>query len=193
MSLVRPQEHCLAFLALGEPQWGHPPVPMAQELHFRMSLCLCFLPGLCCRSACLWFFPCMDLAPTASSFSPAPGYSLGLVHALAVPGTVVRWCLELPFAWGSEGCCCPSPATNSDEAQGRFLLSAPFAFSEHCWLGFWWGSSGALSKSSGMVWCAWARAPLQSKLWDQDLLSQEGLFPRQPGLTPPSPLREQRS
>lgn len=53
MSLVRPQEHCLAFLALGEPQWGHPPVPMAQELHFRMSLCLCFLPGLCCRSACL--------------------------------------------------------------------------------------------------------------------------------------------
>ena len=41
---------------------------------------------------------------------------------------------------------------------------------------------------AGKVQCAWARASLQSKLWDQDLLLQQGLFPRWPGLTPPLPL-----
>lgn len=38
---------------------------------------------------------------------------------------------------------------------------------------------------AGTVRHAWARASLQSKLWDQDLLLQQGLFPRRPGLTPP--------
>lgn len=41
---------------------------------------------------------------------------------------------------------------------------------------------------AGKVQCAWARAALQSKLWDQDLLLQQGLFPRWPGLALPLPL-----
>lgn len=71
-------------------------------------------------SYCKQLFPCPWVEPGSGS----------------CPGTVVGWCLELPFAWGSEGCCCPSPATSSDEAQGTFLLPAPFAFSEHCSLVF---------------------------------------------------------
>lgn len=41
---------------------------------------------------------------------------------------------------------------------------------------------------AGKVRCAWARASLQGKLWDQDLLLQQGLFLHWPGLTPPLPL-----